>query len=348
MGGGSKKTSTSQQQQQQSGQTRGWSPAMDLAERNLSGVGNLMAQPMGYTGPSYLGLNDPMLQGINRQYQYAGGGGADTVNQGTGAWQDALNPYQFLQAENAYAPLSLYADQVQDQMAKTRGGYADQAIGAGQTGGLSARRVLQDADLMDTAEGNISRFGAGLTGQLAQQGLTARNQAIGQMPMVYNAGLQPGKDIFALGDYQRGEEYRRQQMGNAAEQFKFMEPWQRAQMTAGLTNPLIGAEQNMTGESSGTSSTTQKTKKQLGIGDILSAAGAGMSMFGGGGPGSMMGMMMGGGMGRSSPGGGGYGGYGMGGGGGGGGPMTGMGGMGPATGGYGMYPTPGMWGGSRY
>lgn len=358
MGGGStKKTTTSNSLTEFANQSRGWDPAMDLAERNLSGVGNLLGQPMGYTGPSYLAPNAAMLQGINQQYDYAGGQGAATNAAGFNAWNDALNPYQFLQAEGAYAPLGLYGDQVQRQMGKTRGGYADQAIAGGQTGGLSARRVLQDADLMDTAERNIADFGSRLTGNLVSQGIGARNQAIGQLPMIYGQGKLPYQDIFKLGDYQRGEEYKAQQMGNAADQFAFMEPWQRAQLTAGLVNPTVGFAQNQSGSQETNATATQKAKKSMGIGDILGAAAAGASMFAGN-PAGLTGMGGGaggfGGLGSLFSGGSGIGSLFGGGSPGGSGPPPGM--MGydlggparPAIGNYGMYPTPGMWGGSRY
>ena len=294
---GPKTTKTEERTQEATQQ--GWDPAMQgIQNEVLPGLQRWGQQPLGYTGPSYLNLTGDQLGGRQAGLDYSGGAGQGVVSSAHEAWGQALDPSQFMRAQGAYSPLDTYASQVGRNLREQQlPGIRDQAIGQGQSGGYSSKRMQQEAMAGARASGDIAQYGANLTGSLYGQGINARNAAMAQGGQMYQLGLDPSRTQTALGDLNQGDAYQRQQMGNQMQQFEQMEPYQRMAMLGGQYGSYAPLGQTSSDSSSSTS-TQQKERDMLGLamslgqmalgaytGGASSAASGLAGMFGGGGGG---------------------------------------------------------------
>jgi len=237
-----------------------------------------------------------MQQGLSSAANWAQGGGQGAVNSTLGAYNDALDPTQFLRAEGAYNPLTTYANQVGREVNRTvLPGLRDQANQYGQGGMYSSKRMQNEALARGEAAGRIGEFGANLTANLAGQGINARNAAMAMGPQMFDLGMQPGRSLYNLGEQQRAEQYTEQGMNNARTAFDQNEAYNRLSALGGQYAGYAG----LGGTSSGTSNATQtKQQERDMLGTLVSLGQMGASLYtgmpmGGGGGGGFTDMAMG-------------------------------------------------------
>lgn len=290
MSGGGETTNTntssnsSQTGQSVTGQrsaTTGWDPVM----RGLqSGVTAPLAQfgqtPLTYAGPSYIAPNAQMQQGLQGQANWAQGGGQGVVNNAIGAWGQQLNPMSYLQAPGAMNPLDMYAKNVGRAINENvLPGQRDNAIMAGHTGYSSERNQAEALARARGAE-SIADYGGNLFSNLYQQGLGASQNALGMAPQMFSLGSMPAELQGRVGQFQRDEDYFRQDLGNQARQFAQMEPYQRAMMMQQGLLPMANLQRTVdtagststSGTSEGESNSTSETRKQADmLGTLMSA-----------------------------------------------------------------------------
>lgn len=277
MAGGSETTQNTTQQQQ------GWAPVMSGVQSNVINPMNQWAQnPLQYTGQSYIGPTNQQQQGTQQQSNFLQGAAPGIANSAIDAWGGSLNPGQYLNAPGAMNPLNLYASQVGRNLDENiRPGYASDANMAGQYGGYSSRRHLNDVVAQRDASEAIANFGGNLMGSLWNQGLQGSQQAQAMAPQMLQVGQMPGQMLYGLGGQQRGEMQMQQSLDNQRLNFEQMEPYQRAQMYGGLVSPLGSLA------SSGESSAVRETKNNpnlLGMGMSAAMMAMGMPPMGGGTP----------------------------------------------------------------
>jgi len=275
--------------QTQTSTSNPWEPAADLIEDEVLPLaeqwGNRRRQ---YTGPSYIGQTDQQQQALGQQQgYYQGAGQTGVVDPATAAWQQSLDPAAFMNAPGAMNPLNLYAQQVGRNLDENiRPGYAMGQAQAGQHGGYSSERAQNERMAERGASEAIADYGGNLFGNLYNQGLQMRQNAISQAPGMFNLGAAPGQQLYNLAGIERNEQYAQQGMENAKREYEQNEAMDRARQMMGIAGPAA--------QLGGTS--TQVGQKQSSLGGQL--LGGGMMLAGGllGGPaGAMAGGALGGG-----------------------------------------------------
>jgi hypothetical protein len=261
-----------------------------LTQNVIDPLNAVAKTPFEYTGPQYIGETALQQDAAQQQQNFFQGSGPNTASGILGstnsAWQNALDPYSFLNAQGAMNPLRQFSKEVGRNLDENiRPGYARAANMAGQYGGYSSRRDLQGLLAQRNASEAIADAGSSLFTNLINQGLEQRRQAMQFAPTLMNIGQMPGAALYNLGSRERAEEQRRQALSNQQTQFAQMEPYMRAQQYSGLVSPLLQAE------TTGSKTDTKKNSPNL-IGMGLSAAMMGMSPFSMGGAGASAGMGM--------------------------------------------------------
>ncbi len=247
---------------------------------------NAVAQtPFKYTGPQYIGETALQQDAAQQQRNFFGGSGPNTamgiLGSTNSAWRDALDPYAFVNAQGAMNPLRLYSEEVGRNLDENiRPGYAQAANAAGQYGGYSSRRALQDRLAQREASEAIADAGSTLFSNLINQGQRRQFEAMRMAPTLLSIGQMPAEALYNLGGRDRAEAMREQALLSQRAQFDQMEPYMRAQQYSGLVSPLLQAE------TTGSQSQTQRNiPNLLGMGMSAAMMAAGMPPMGGGGGG---------------------------------------------------------------
>ena len=276
---GGKKTQTS------TSETSPWKPAAKVLKRTALPLAQQWGQtPQQYTGPSYIGQTPLQQEALAQQTgYYQGAGQTGVVDPAMSAWQQSLDPAAFLTAPGAMNPLDLYAKQIGRNLEENiRPGYAMGQIQAGQHGGYSSERAQNERLAERGASEAIADYGGNLFSSLYNQGLQARQNAIGQAPGMFGLGAAPGQQLYNLGGIQRGELQQQQAMENARREFEQSDPLRRAQQVMGVAGPAA--------QLGGTSTQTQTARQNASpLGTALGLGMTGLGMMGGGGPMAAMG-----------------------------------------------------------
>lgn len=240
---------------------------------------NAVAQtPFKYTGPQYIGETALQQDAAQQQRNFFGGSGLNTARGILGstnsAWRDALDPYALVNAQGAMNPLRLYSEEVGRNLDENiRPGYDRAANMAGQYGGYSSRRALQDRLAQRDASEAIADAGSTLFSNLINQGQMRQFDAMRMAPTLLSIGQMPAEALYNLGGRDRAEAMQEQALRNQRAQFEQMEPYMRAQQYSGLVSPLLQAE--TTGSKT---ETTKKSPNLLGMGLSAALTAAQMSM----------------------------------------------------------------------
>ena len=268
-----------------------WKPAREPLKAGVSGLYEASQTPFEYyPNQTYADMDPRQQEALQQLEQLARGQMPGMASGAIDAWQNALtapdvanNPYvqglvdvnrELINRNLTESTLPALTRSAVGNMGNTRFNLA---------AGLAARGAGED----------VSRSGREILGNAYQQGLQARQGALGLAPSMFGVAEAPSQALGRVGDLYRTEAQRAIDEDRARYEFAQEEPWKRNERLISGTLP-VGQAFLSTKQKEGSSPSVMGALGQtaLGIGSMFaggpaSAVSGLRGMFGGGGSGTV-------------------------------------------------------------